>query len=158
MFSALYQHCFQEWDIQYQTDTRGNAYKAIFPALLRSSPQIRSLSPIFRLCTAIWTIICHALAFTLTGSVGSENPETVEYMIEVCLKYLRKRLKLAFNQLGISFHTLEILRSTAAAKLVQTVCARVRRTSINSFYTVLALQDLVVRKCHQPPHNINNIC
>jgi len=25
MFSALYQHCFQEWNIQHQTDTRGNA-------------------------------------------------------------------------------------------------------------------------------------
>jgi len=51
MFSALYQHCFQEWDIQYQTDTRGNANKAFFPALLRSSLPIRSLSPIiFPLC------------------------------------------------------------------------------------------------------------
>jgi len=40
----------------------------------------------------------------------------VEHMIEVCPKYLtaRKRLKLALNQLGISFHTPEI------PKLVET--------------------------------------
>jgi len=43
-------------------------------------------------------------------------------MIEVCPKYstARKRLKLALNQLGTSFHNPQILRSTAAAKLVET--------------------------------------
>jgi len=36
--------------------------------------------------------------------------ETVEHMIEICPKYLtaRKHLKLALNQLGISFNTPEI--------------------------------------------------
>jgi len=114
MFSALYQHCFQEWDIQYQTDARGNAYKAIFPALLRSSLSIRSLSPIiFRLCTGHCKLNHHLSRIGLhpDGLCGQcEILETVEHMIEVCPKYLtaRKRLKLALNQLGISFHTPEI--------------------------------------------------
>jgi len=52
MRSSLFQHCFRAWDIHYQTDTRGNAYKVIFSALLLSSPLIHSLSTIiFRLCT-----------------------------------------------------------------------------------------------------------
>ena len=96
----------------------------MFPALLRSSLPIRSLSPIFRLCTG------HC-KFNHLSRIGRhpdglcrqcEIPETVEHMIEVCPKYLtaRKRLKLALNQLDISFHSLEILRSTAAAKLVET--------------------------------------
>jgi len=51
-----------------------------------------------------------------------EIPETVDHIMEVSPKYLtaRIRLKLALGQLGISFHTPEILRSTAAAKLVAT--------------------------------------
>jgi len=128
MFSALYQHCVQEWDIQYQTDTRGNAYKAIFPALLQSSLPIRSLSPIiFRLCTGHCKLNHHLSRLGLhpDGLCGQcEVPETVEHVIEVCPKYLtaRKRLKLALNQLGISFHTPEILRSTAAAKVVKRLC------------------------------------
>jgi len=48
MFSALYQHCVQEWDIQYQTDTRGNAYKLSFlpcyGLLYRSVPFLLSSS------------------------------------------------------------------------------------------------------------------
>jgi len=39
----LYQHSFHAWEMQYQTDTRGNAYKVIFPALLRSSLSTHSL-------------------------------------------------------------------------------------------------------------------
>ena len=126
MFSALYQRCFQEWDIQYQTDTRGNAYKAIFPALVRSSLPIRSFLLLFSVCalvTANWTIICHALAFTVTGSVAS-----VKYLKRwntwsksVPNTWRRESVwKLALNQFGISFHTPEILHSTAAAKLVET--------------------------------------
>ena len=90
MFSALYQHCFQEWDVQYQTDTRGNAYKAIFPALLRSSLPIRSLSPIIlRLCTGHCKLNHHLSHIGLhpDGLCGQcEIPETVEHMIEVCPK------------------------------------------------------------------------
>jgi len=52
MLPYLYQHSFHAWEIQNQTDTRGNAYKVIFPALLRSSLSTHSLSAIiFRLCT-----------------------------------------------------------------------------------------------------------
>jgi len=126
MFSALYQHCFQEWDIQYQTDTRGNAYKAIFPALLRSSLPIRSLYPIiFRLCTSHCKLNHHLSRIGLhpDGLCGQcEISETVEHLIEVCPKYLtaRNRLKLALIQLCISCHAPDILRSTAAAKLVET--------------------------------------
>jgi len=126
MYSALYQHCFQEWGIQYQSDTRGNAYKAIFPALLRSAVPIRSLSPIiFRLCTGHCKLNHHLTRIGLhpDGLCSQcEIPETVEHTIEVCPKNLtaRNRLKLALNQLGISFHTPEILRSTAAAKRVET--------------------------------------
>jgi len=126
VFSALYQHCFQEWDIHYQTDTRGNAYKVIFPALQRSSLPIRSLSPIiFRLCTGHCKLNHDLSRIGLhpDGLCGQcEIPETVEHMIKVCPKYLtaRKRLKLALNQLGIYFHNPEILRSTAAATLVET--------------------------------------
>jgi len=95
VFSALYQHCFQEWDIQYQTDTRGNAYKAIFPALLRSSLPVHSLSPIiFRLCTGHCTLNHHLSRIGLhpDGLWGQcEIPETVEHMIEVCPTYLTAR-------------------------------------------------------------------
>ena len=126
MFSALYQNSFQEWDIQYQTYTRGDVYKAIFPALLRSSLRIRSLSPIiFRLCTGHCKLNHHLSRIGLHPDglcCQCEIPEMVEHMMEVCPKYLteRKRLKPALNQLRISFHTPEILRSTAAAKLVET--------------------------------------
>jgi len=126
MFFALYQHCFQEWDIQYQTDIRGNAYKAIFPTLLRSSLPIRSLCPIiFRLRTGHYKLNHHLSRIGLhpDGVCGQcEISETVEHLIEVCPKYFtaRNRLKFALNQLCISFHTPEILRSTAAAKLVET--------------------------------------
>ena len=52
MLPYLYKHSFHAWEIQYQADTRGNAYKSIFPALLRSSLLTHSLSTIiFRLCT-----------------------------------------------------------------------------------------------------------
>jgi len=95
------------------------------PALLRSSLPIRSLSLIFRLCTGHCKLNHHLSRIGLhpDGLCGQcEIPETVEHMIEVCPKYLtaRKRLKLAFNQLGISFHTPKVLCSTAAAKLVET--------------------------------------
>jgi len=126
MFSALYQHCFQEWYIQYQTATQGNAYKAVFPALLRSSLPIRSLSLIiFCLCTGHCKLNHHLSRIGLYPDElcgQCEIPETVEHLIEVCPKYLMARncLKLPLNHLGISFHTPEILRSTAAAKLVET--------------------------------------
>jgi len=31
MLSSLYQHCFHARDIHNQTDTRGNAYRALWP-------------------------------------------------------------------------------------------------------------------------------
>ena len=49
-------------------------------------------------------------------------PDTVEHFIEVCSKYseARQRLQHALNQIGVTFETPQILRSTAAAKLVET--------------------------------------
>jgi len=124
-FSSLYQHYFQEWDTHYQTDPRGKAYKDIFPALLRSSLPLHSLSPIrFRLCTGH----CQLNHLSRIGlhpdglCAQCEIPEMVDHVIEVCPKYLtaRNRLKLALNKLGIPFRTPEFLRCTAAAaKLVE---------------------------------------
>jgi len=124
--SVLNQQCFQEWGTHYQTDPRGNACKAIFPALLRSSLPLHSLSLIlFRLCTGHCQLNHHLSRIGLHPDglcAHCETPETVDHVIEVRPKYLtaRNRLKLALNQLGIPFHTPEILRCTAAAKLVET--------------------------------------
>ena len=126
MFSSLYQHCFQEWNTHYQTAIRGHAYKAIFSALLRSSLPLHSLSPIlFRLCTGHCQLNHHLSRIGLHSEelcARCEIPETVDHIIEVCPKYLtaRNRLKLALNKLGIPFRTPEILRCTAATKLVET--------------------------------------
>jgi len=94
--------------------------------MLRSSLPIRSLFPIiFCLCTGHSKLNHHLSRIGLhpDGFCGQcKIPETVEHMTKVCSKYLtsRKRLKLALNQLAISFHTPEILRSTTAAKGVET--------------------------------------
>ena len=79
----------------------------------------------FRLCTGHCKLNHHLSRLGLhpDGLCGQcEIPETVEHMIEVCPIYFtaRTRLKLALNQLRISFHTPEILHSTTAAKLVET--------------------------------------
>jgi len=126
MFSSLYQHCFQEWDTHYQTDPWGNALKAVFPALLRSSLPLHSLSPIlFRLCTGHCQLNHHLSRFGFHPDglcARCEIPKTMGHIIEVCPKYMtaRNRLRLALNKLGIPFRTPEILRYTAAAKLDET--------------------------------------
>jgi len=58
-----------------------------------------------------------------------EISETVEHVIEVCIKFTeaRRRLKHAVEDLSINFSTPEILRSTAAATHAE---AFVRESSI----------------------------
>jgi len=125
MLPYLYQHSFHAWEIQYQTDTRGNAYKVIFPALLQSSLSTHSLSAIIsHLCTGHCHLNHHMLCIGLhpDGLCDQcEIPETAEHFIEVCPKFseARRRLKHAVEDLGIHFFTPEILRSTAAAKNVE---------------------------------------
>ena len=125
MFPYLYQHSFHEWQLQYQTDTRGNAYKVVFPALLQSSLSTHSLSTIiFRLCTGHCHLNHHVSRIGLLPDGfcdQCEIPETVEHVIEVCSKFseARRRLKHAVADLGINFSTPEILRSTAAEKHVE---------------------------------------
>ena len=103
-----------------------HAYKAIFPALLRFSLPLHSLSPIlFRLCTGHCQLNHHLSRIGLHPDglcARCEIPETVDHFIEVCSKYLTARnlLKLALNKFGIPFRAPEILRCTAAAKLVET--------------------------------------
>jgi len=61
---------------------------------------------------------------------------------------VRQRLQLALNETGITIHTAEIPRITAATKLVETF---VRESGIRiqiPFYPALALQNLAVRTCH----------
>jgi len=115
------------------------------------------LSPIiFRLCTGHCKLNHHLSRIGLhrDGLCGQcEIPETVEHMIEVCPKYLtaRKRLKTCTQSIWYFFSYPRNPPQHSCCKACRNVCARVGRTSTNSFYTVLALQDLVVRKCHQPP-------
>jgi len=91
MFSSLYQHCFQEWNIQYQTDPKGNAYKDIFPVLLRSSLPLNSLSAIlFRLYTGHCQLNHHLSRIGLHPDglcAQCEIPETVDHIMEVCLNF-----------------------------------------------------------------------
>ena len=56
----------------------------------------------------------------------------------------------ALNQVGITFHTPEILRSTAAAKLVETFVRELGIRIEIPFYLALALRDLTIRKFHPP--------
>ena len=105
MLPYLYQHSYHEWEIQYQTDTRGNAYKVIFPALLRSSLSTLSLSPItIRLCTGHCQLHHHMSRIGLHADGlcdQCEIPATVEHVIEVCTKSTeaRQRLKHAVEDL-----------------------------------------------------------
>jgi len=95
MLSSLYLHCLHAWDIHYQTNTRGNAYKSIFPVLLRFSLPIHSLSTIiFRLCIGHCQLNHHLsrIGFHPDGLCDRcEIPETVEHFIEVCPKYSEER-------------------------------------------------------------------
>jgi len=69
MLPYLYQHSFHAWEIQYQTDTRGNACKVIFPALLRSSLSTHFLSAIiFHSCTGHCHLNHYMSRIGLTGS------------------------------------------------------------------------------------------
>jgi len=125
MLPYLYNHSFHAWEIQYQTDTKRNAYKVIFPALLRSSLSTHSLSTIiFCLCTGHCQLNHHMSRIGLHSDRlcnQCEIPETVEHVIEVCPKFseARRRLKHAVEDLGINFSTPEILRRPAAAKHVE---------------------------------------
>ena len=98
------------WDLRYQRDARGKAYKAIFPALLRSSLLIHFLSTIiFRLCTGHCQLNHHLSRIGLhpDGLCDQfEIPEKVEHIIEVCPKYseARQRLQHVLNQTGLTFH------------------------------------------------------
>ena len=124
MLPHLYQHSFHAWELQYQTDTRGKAYKVSFPALLRSSLPTHSLSTIiFRLCTGHCQLNHHMSRIGLHPDAlcdQCEIPETVEHVIEVWPKFSEAlpRLKHAVEDHDINFYTPEILRSTAAAKHV----------------------------------------
>ena len=95
MLPYLYQHSFHAWEIQNQTDTRGNAYKVIFPALLRSSLSTHSLSAIiFRLYTGHCHLNHHISRIGLHPEGlcdRCEVPETVENVIEVCTKFTEAR-------------------------------------------------------------------
>jgi len=142
MLPYLYQHSFHAWELQYQTDTRGTAYKVIFPALLRSSLSTHSLfSIIFLLCTS-HRHLNHRMSRIGLHPDGlcdqCEIPETVEHVTEVCTKFSEPRrcLKYAVENLGINFSTPEILRSTAAAKHVE---AFVRESGIRNRFSLLLL-------------------
>jgi len=91
MLPYLYQHSFHAWEIQYQTDTRGNACKVIFPALLQPSLSTHSLSTIiFRLCTCHCHLNHHISRINLHPDGlydRCEVPETVEHVTEVYTKF-----------------------------------------------------------------------
>jgi len=126
MISFLYEHCFHAWNLHHQTDTKGNAYNAIFPFLLRSSLPIYSLSTvIFCLCPGHCKLNHHLsrIGHQPDGLCDQcDLPETVEHVIQVCPKHsaARQRLQHALNQIGVTFHSREILLSTAAAMRVET--------------------------------------
>ena len=125
MLPYLYQHSFHAREIQYQADTRGNAYQAYLscPAAVLSVDPLSlyyNLSFVHRSLSTKSSLA--RIGLHPDGLCDKcEIPETVEHVIEVCTKFTdsRRRLKHAVEDLGINFSTPEILRSTAAEKHVE---------------------------------------
>jgi len=127
-----------------------------FPAPVFSADPIplSTNTIIFRLCPGPCQLNHHLSCIGLPPDGlcdQCELPETVEHFIEVCPtpknSEARQRLQYALNQFGVTLHTSEIVRGTAATK----VCAWVRHPYVDSFCLALALQDLAVRTCHHHP-------
>ena len=161
----LYQHSFHALELQYQTETRGNAFKVIFPALLRSSLSAHSLSIIiFRLCTGHCHLNHHMSRIGLYPDWlcdQCEMPETVEHVIEVLVPNSQRRDDVWNTQSKILAFIFPPQKSSVAQllrrmwKLLCESQAYVYRFSLLlPTYIVyrfsLLLQDLAVIQCHPP--------
>jgi len=74
MFSALYQHCFQEWAFNTRPTHEVMLTKLSFVPCYGLLYQSVTSLLLFSVCaqvTANWTIICHVFAYTLTDYVAS---------------------------------------------------------------------------------------
>ena len=125
MFSSLYQHCFQKWDTHYQTDPRGKAYKDIFPALLRSSLPLHSLSPILsHLCTGHCQLNHHLsrIGFHPDYMLGVKYPKRWTTLLKSAPNTWRREIVWNLHSTNSVF--LFIPRKSSVAQLLQSLWKR----------------------------------
>jgi len=121
------------WQNHYRTDTKGNAYKAIFPALSKPSLVNKNQhSTIFRLSTGHCQLNHHLFRIGLHSDGLCDKcavPETVDHFLTTCSKYreAQQRFKQAIDDLGINFETTQILQNAHAAKSVKAFVKEARK-------------------------------
>ena len=130
---VISEHCFKMWENHYRTDTKGNAYKAIFPTLSKPSLVNKTQhSTIFRLSAGHCQLNHHLFRIGLHSDGLCDNcavPETVDHFLRTCSKYgeARQRFKQAIDDLGINFDTTQILQNAYTAKSVKAFVREARK-------------------------------
>jgi len=163
MLPVISEHCFKLWENHYGTDTKGSAYKAIYPSLSKPSLENKNQhsTTIFRLSTGHCQLNHHLFRIGLHSDGLCDNcavPETVDHFLRTCSKYreARQRFKQATDDLGITFETTQILQNAHLRK-VSPLSSKKRE---NTFRQVVEVtwhyKTMMSESAINPPNNNNN--